>query len=248
MTLALLAIALILPLIWFLVPLALRRLQVRHLARLCANRRAIILTYDDGPSSEVTAALADLLAQHNVCASFFVIGSRAEANPGLVARLLADGHEIGDSTQSHLNAWKTWPLAAVRDIRAGRQTLTRIGVPPGQFRPPYGKTTPATLLDLLANRETPAFWTIDTRDSWESPRTTAEVLDMIEHQDGGVVLMHDFAFAPRGAAGHRHAAHVLQMTAAIIDFAAKRNFTLLRLGDLAVVESKTSLQPLRSER
>lgn len=246
MTLALSALAL--PLIWFLAPLGLRRLQVRNLSRLCAGRRAIILSYDDGPSPEVTAALADLLACHNARATFFVIGNRAEADPALVARLLADGHEIGNHTQSHLNAWKTWPLAAVRDLRAGRQTLARLGASPRQFRPPYGKTTPATLLDLWANGEAPAFWTIDTRDSWESPRTVAEVLDMIAQQGGGVVLMHDFAFAPRRVEDHRHPEHILRMTAAIIDFAAERNFALLRLSDLHVAGSKTSLQLFRNER
>ena len=138
MTPSLLSLMLIILIAWFLLPLVLRQLQVRHLECLCATGRSIVLTYDDGPSPETTSALLDLLTQREVPATFFVIGSRAEANPDLVSRLLLAGHEIGNHTQSHLNAWKTWPLAAVRDIRVGRQTLARLGVPPGRFRPPYG--------------------------------------------------------------------------------------------------------------
>jgi peptidoglycan/xylan/chitin deacetylase (PgdA/CDA1 family) len=232
MTLALLGLTLIILTVWFLAPLLLRRWQTRHLVSLCASKKAIVLTFDDGPSLEATPALADLLAQHGTRASFFVVGNRAEANPGLVARLLSEGHEIGNHTQTHLNAWKVSPLASLRDIRAGRRTLALLGVPHGSFRPPYGKTTLATLLDLWISREKPAFWTIDTRDSWEHPRSVAEVLEMIEHQGGGVVLMHDFGAAPRGAADHNHPEHVLQMTKAIISYANDQNFALGRFGDL----------------
>lgn len=217
--------------IWFVTPRVLRQWQVWHLARLCAARRAIVLTYDDGPSG-TTTGLLDLLALRGVRAGFFVIGNRAEARPELIARLLAEGHEICNHTQTHLNALKVWPLATVTDQRLGRQTLARLGVKPGPFRPPYGKTTLATLLDLWINGEKPFFWTIDTRDSWEKPRSVGEVLGMIRAQGGGVVLMHDFDSAPRGADGYRHSERVLQMTAAIIDFAAAENFKLLCIGEL----------------
>ncbi len=236
--LVLTVLALTLPALWFGVPLAQRRWQVRRLGAFCAVHRVIVLTYDDGPSPEATTALADLLVRRGVAASFFMIGARAVVHPGLVARLLAEGHEIGNHTQSHLNAWKTPPLAPVRDLRAGARTLRHLGVPAGPFRPPYGKITLATLLALWIGRCRTAFWTIDTRDSWEQPRSVAEVLDRIGHQGGGVVLMHDFAFSPRGAANHHHADHVLKMTEAILDFAAAQNFRLLRFGDLCVSGAK----------
>jgi len=233
-TLALTVLVLILPALWFGVPLALRRLQVRRLSVFCAAHRVIVLTYDDGPSPETTTALADLLARRGAVASFFMIGARAVAHPGLVARLLTEGHEIGNHTQLHLNAWKTPPLAPVRDLRVGAHTLRYLGVPAGPFRPPYGKTTLATLLALRVERCRTAFWTIDTRDSWEQQRSVVEVLDRIEHEGGGVVLMHDFAFPPRGAADHHHPEHVLKMTEAILDFAAAQNFRVLRFSDMCV--------------
>lgn len=230
--------ALILLVLWFGVPLVLRRRQVRRLSAYCAAHRVIVLTYDDGPSPETTTVLADLLARRGAVASFFVIGAQAVAHPSLVARLLAEGHEIGSHTQSHLNAWKASSWASVRDLWAGQRSLIHLGVPAGPFRPPYGKTTLATLLALWVGGCRMAFWTIDTRDSWEHPRSVARVLDMIEHQGGGVVLMHDFAFPPRGAADHHHPEHVLKMTEAILDFAEAQNFRLLRFGDLSASGGK----------
>lgn len=217
---------------WFLIPLIQRRLKVQFLTHLCAEYRTIVLTYDDGPSEEVTQAIAELLARRGVLASFFVIGKKAVFNPDLIARLMSEGHEVGNHTQWHLNAWKSGPLTAVRDIRAGRQTLTRLGVPRATFRPPYGKQTLATLLAATFDQEVVAFWTIDTRDSWETPRPVSEVLDMLDRAGGGVVLMHDFSAAPRGRVGYDHRAHVLELTEAIIDFAASRKLTFKRFCDL----------------
>lgn len=217
---------------WFGVPLLLRRAQTLRLMRLCAARRAIVLSYDDGPGGRVTPALCNLLARRGQRATFFAIGRAAGAHPEGIARLLADGHEVGNHTQDHLNAWKSLPWAAPRDIRAGRCSLDRLGVPHGAFRPPFGKMTLASLIEIWRTGQTPAFWTIDSRDSWEDPRPIADVLARIEAQGGGVVLMHDCDRQPRARAGHDHGAHVLALTEAILDLAQHKGFAILRFCDL----------------
>lgn len=219
-------------LVWFGIPWAGRRLQTARLAARCAARRAIVLSYDDSPGAVVTSALADLLARHGVRASFYAIGREALARPDLVARLLAEGHEIGSHTQDHRNAWKSLPWVTFRDIRAGQRSLDRLGVPPGSFRPPFGKTTPATLVALWRQRAPLAFWTVDSRDSWEDPRPIAEVLSALETQSGGVLLMHDCDRPLRARSGHDHRAYVLALTEAVIDLAARRGFAILRFCDL----------------
>ena len=78
---------------WFVLPWLLRRRAVHHLHRLCAARRAIVLTYDDGPGTRLSPALADLLARHGVRATFFVIGARAAGQPQVVQALQAAGQE-----------------------------------------------------------------------------------------------------------------------------------------------------------
>ena len=63
----------------------------------------IALTYDDGPSSRNTPALLDALAEHNVCATFFLIGEHVRKHPDLARRVAAGGHVIGNHTAMHPN-------------------------------------------------------------------------------------------------------------------------------------------------
>lgn len=236
------AILLAVSLFWFALPLLARRIGVGHLARVCAARRAIVLTYDDGPGEMVTTAVLDLLARRGARATFFAIGREAVARSGTVDRLIREGHEVGNHTQDHRNAWKSLPWATIRDIRAGRRSLDRLGVPPGPFRPPFGKVTWATLFEVWRSRQSLAFWTVDSRDSWEDPRSIPEVLAMLEAQGGGVVLMHDRDAPPRARPGHDHRQHVLALTEAILDMAALKGFAILRFCDL---EEASKFSPTR---
>ena len=69
----------------------------------------LAITFDDGPDPEWTPAILDILKQKNVPATFFMIGSNMEAHPGLVQRVLAEGHEIGNHTYTHPNLADTPP-------------------------------------------------------------------------------------------------------------------------------------------
>lgn len=218
--------------LWFGLPLLLRRAHERRLAALCAGKRAIVLSYDDGPGHALTPRLADLLQRRGAKATFFVIGQRASQQPELLARLCDGGHEIGNHTQAHGNAWKVAPWAAVRDIRSGQNTLIDLGLRPALFRPPFGKATLATLVFGVAAKLRFAYWTVDTRDSWEEPRSVQQVIAMIRRQQGGVVLMHDCDAPPRSRRPRAHPDHILALTGAIIDLAAEEGFSIVHFGDL----------------
>lgn len=216
---------------WFGVPVVFRWLASRELARRTRARKAIVLTYDDGPSDILTSRLADLLKSRGISATFFVIGRKAVANPDALHRLLEDGHEIGNHSQEHLNAWKTGPLRALRDIRDGAGCLLDLGADHTAFRPPFGKSTLATLLCSLRRGTRLAFWTHDSRDSWNR-LPVSHVLEQLGAAGGGVVLMHDFDLPRRGPSPEKHRDYVLLLTESIIDFAEANNFRIIPFRDL----------------
>ena len=217
--------------LWFVLPFVWRLIQERRLGRLCQKNRAIVLTYDDGPSAGLSRDLVDLLNRHKVQATFFMLGRNAVAAPEIVAHINAGGHEIGSHSQQHYNAWKAAPWAVWRDIAAGRATLTGFGARADLFRPPFGKITLAGLLQAGLSGLGFAFWTVDSRDSWDR-RPIDDVLAELTEKGGGVLLMHDTDRAARGPAPDQHHQYVLDLTTRVIEFAAGNNFTLMPLGAL----------------
>jgi peptidoglycan-N-acetylglucosamine deacetylase len=63
----------------------------------------IALTFDDGPDPRTTPPVLDTLREHGVKATFFVVGSQVEENPGLLRRIVREGHTIGNHTYDHAN-------------------------------------------------------------------------------------------------------------------------------------------------
>ena len=73
----------------------------KNIVRLNTDQRVVALTYDDGPNPPYTDQLLDVLAKHNVKATFFLIGNRIEQHPETVHRIIAEGHQVGNHTYSH---------------------------------------------------------------------------------------------------------------------------------------------------
>ena len=100
-----------------------------------------VLTFDDGPDPVTTPALLEVLRRRGARATFFLIGERAAAHPELVARIAAEGHEIGNHTWRDEPSWRL-PLGEFRDgLRATQRVLGPHG-PVRWFRPGSGWPTP----------------------------------------------------------------------------------------------------------
>lgn len=99
-----------------------------------------VLTIDDGPDPATTPALLEVLRRRGARATFFLIGGRAAAHPELVARIAAEGHEIGNHTWRDEPTWRLG-LEEFRDsLRATRRVLEPHG-PVRWFRPGSGWPT-----------------------------------------------------------------------------------------------------------
>ncbi|GAA4876677.1 polysaccharide deacetylase family protein [Actinomycetospora straminea] len=99
-----------------------------------------VLSLDDGPHPATTPALLDVLARHGAHATFFLLGERATTYPDLVARIAAEGHEIGNHTWRDEPTWRLAPASFRENLRATQRVLTAHG-PVRWFRPGSGWPT-----------------------------------------------------------------------------------------------------------
>ncbi len=138
-----------------------------HLARRAGSRhgrggrRAVALTFDDGPDPIHTPRVLDILARAGVRATFFLIGRRAEAAAGLARRVADEGHELGNHTWSHRRLWLAGPGATRDEVERGHEAVTRAaGRPPRFFRAPWGLANLAVEPVLAQLGTPPVLWTI----------------------------------------------------------------------------------------
>ena len=113
---------------------------------LIAPERAgeLALTFDDGPNPKWTPRLLDVLGEHGVRATFFMLGGRVETEPELVRRIAAEGHLIGNHSWSHKNLARTAATKVREELLRTSEALEQItGVEVKYFRPPFGARRPA---------------------------------------------------------------------------------------------------------
>jgi len=156
------------------------------------SRPMIALTYDDGPHNIRTTAILDIMEEHGVVATFFVLGSEVERNPDVLLRAFNMGSEISNHTWSH--PWANRSSAETLRNQLQRThdiILSTIGVPPVNMRPTYGNITD-DLQSLAREFDYPLIlWSIDASDYLE--QSPAAIYDHIMErvQDRDIILLHD---------------------------------------------------------
>jgi len=216
----------------YVAPYAIKWRQRRESRVLCQQQRCLVLTYDDGPSSDITPPLLDLLSSHRAVATFFVLGEHAVANPRLVDRIVSEGHEVGCHSAHHYHPWRTLPWKLTRDMVEGYRLLSPWIRKNGLYRPPYGKPYLPVFLRLALRRARLAWWTIDSGDTFTIRPPIENTLAAVRSAGGGVILMHD-----RRENSESHRRYVLEMTDRLLQLARNEGLALKRLSELFSVHS-----------
>jgi len=99
-----------------------------------AKKKILYLTFDDGPTTEITNWLLSTLDKYNARATFFCVGENVAKHPEIYDRLIEKGHAVGNHTYNHLNGWKTGIVDYAENVSKAKDLINS-----KLFRPPYGK-------------------------------------------------------------------------------------------------------------
>jgi len=155
--------------------------------------KTIYLSFDDGPHPEHTPRVLDLLARHGAHASFFMVGSAAEAHPAIARRVVDEGHLAGNHSYNHPRFTRIPLSEQLEQIdHADRILATFDGKPRHRFRPPSGALPMSLVLHCWRARRCITYWSYDTLDYRREPKENIVArLREIPPVSGDIVLMHD---------------------------------------------------------
>ncbi len=177
----------------------------------------IYLTFDDGPTPEITDFVLECLAEYDAKATFFCIGKNAVENPSIIQRIQAAGHSIGNHTMNHSNAWKMDYTAYQADVIQCEEVFAQQQINSIGFRPPYGRITRKMYLEM----DRVILWSVLTGD-YNASLSSTEIIDSVLPllKPGAIVVMHDSVKA---------FPHLQAILPAILRYCKEQNYTLSAL-------------------
>ena len=172
----------------------------RTFTRLPRSSKKLALTYDDGPNDPYTLRLMEVLAKHDVRATFFAIGRYVQQKPQILRELVNSGHVVGNHTYTHPQLM----FESENQIRSQLSMCQNIlndtlGMHVNLFRPPFGGRRPAVLRIAREMKLEPVMWSITSYD-WK-PTTPERIEQHVRRQlkGGDVILLHDGGHVEMGA-------------------------------------------------
>lgn len=158
------------------------------------TQKTVYLTFDDGPTPEITEWIIALLKQHNIRATFFCIGNNIEKYPDIFQKVIDDGHTIGNHTFNHMNGWNTQNIPYLKNMETCELSITkRIEKDSVKlFRPPYGKIKPYQAKEIRKKGYKIIMWDVLSAD-FDTTITPQQCLQNVTANTtaGSVIIFHD---------------------------------------------------------
>ncbi len=194
--------------------------------RVPATRRRAALTFDDGPTPDVTERVLDVLAQNGVRATFFCVGTQVRSCAWLCRRIQSEGHLLANHSWSHAYLPDLPVGLAMEQITATNHAIKdAVGESPRYFRPPYGARSATLLERVAAVGMTTVLWDVDPTD-WASPKPGVVVNRVVDRvQPGSIILLHD---------GPASGADVASVLRELVNRLCQERFELVRLDEFDV--------------
>ncbi len=182
----------------------------------------VYLTFDDGPHEIYSPKILDILEEHNVKATFFLLGEKIKPNREIILRMRDSGNTVGIHGYQHsslLLKSKTFIREQLERAKDELESLT--GEPVHLFRPPYGRFNPAVLNQCRQLSLRPVMWSFLTYD-FDDRLSDKDLLDIFNKRicPGDIVVMHD---------GHVNSGRTVRVLPGLIEFICDLGIGLSRV-------------------
>jgi peptidoglycan/xylan/chitin deacetylase (PgdA/CDA1 family) len=171
---------------WVKTPTIFKRLFPKIVWNFSEKEKKVFLTFDDGPSTNVTDSILTILEQEKVRATFFCIGKNVKKNPELADKILKKGHSIGNHSMTHVNGWRTRKNSYLRNINEASEYINS-----NLFRPPFGRFNLYSL-DQILKKYKLVMWDVLSGDFDEKIEEKAVINNVIKNvANGSIIVFHD---------------------------------------------------------
>ncbi len=177
--------------------------------------RKVFLSFDDGPTEDVTPWVLERLKEHNAKATFFCLGRNVDHNPGILQQILSDGHSVGNHTYSHLKGYGTRNQQYFDDIELARNLIDS-----ELFRPPYGRILTSQITEIIKDYRI-IMWDVLSYDYNRRVSGDTIVRNVTKNvRSGSIVVFHDSAKA------RKNLYHALPQ---VLEFLSKEGYEMMAI-------------------
>jgi peptidoglycan/xylan/chitin deacetylase (PgdA/CDA1 family) len=178
-----------------------RKLYSNFIWSFTNSKKEIYLTFDDGPTPEITEWVLEILRKFNAKATFFCIGKNIKNHPEIFKKIIKEGHSIGNHTHNHLNGWKINNARYIENILETNNMISTLSMDSqgffnhknlNLFRPPYGKIKRRQSKELIKRGFKIIMWDVLSADFDQSitkEKCLKNVVDAVEN--GSIIIFHD---------------------------------------------------------
>ena len=184
--------------------------------------KVVALTIDDGPHYKTTPQILAVLKEKNVKLTLFILGENAKKHPEILAKAVAEGHEIGTHAYSHNFLTKMSQQEVGDEFDKAEQAIMVVAPKPVLFRPPGGGYNETVLAEAQKRGYRTILWSVDPAD-WQRPSVEHVVTNVMKNvQPGSIVLLHE----------GQYPLPTPQAISIIIDQLRQQGYSIVTVGEL----------------
>lgn len=184
---------------WIKTNALIKKILFRYVWDIPNEEKTVYLTFDDGPTPQVTEWVISQLKKYDAKATFFCIGNNIEKHPDIYAKVILDGHAIGNHTFDHLNGWKTSKNKYLENVALCEEKILKFEKPSDNFkegaklfRPPYGRTKPSQAKILREKGYQIIMWDVLSADFDQSISPEQCFENVLKNvKSGSIIVFHD---------------------------------------------------------